>query len=161
MSEENLTVQKLKQRFDNTILDVATFRDDTTVTVRREDILAVNRFLRDEVELRYNYLVDLCGVDNLGSEPRFMLVYHLYSYRRNERIRIKAGVPEEDCTIASMTPLWKGANWLEREAYDMFGIKFEGHPNLVRILNTDDFDGHPLRKDFPVKGKRALEGSEE
>jgi len=134
-----------------------TFRDETTVAIRREDTLAVNQFLRDDAELGYNYLVDLCGVDNLGTEPRFMVVVHLYSYTRNERIRIKTGVPEEDCTIASMTPLWKGADWLEREAYDMFGIRFEGHPNLCRILNTDDFDGYPLRKDFPLQGKRALE----
>lgn len=157
MSVENLTVQKLRERFGEAILDVRTFREETTVILRREDIFAANQFLRDDPELRYNYLVDLCGVDNMGAEPRLMVVYHLYSYERNERIRIKAGVPEEDCTIASIISLWKGADWLEREAYDMFGIQFEGHPNLCRILNTDDFDGYPLRKDFPVRGKRALE----
>jgi len=157
MSSENITVQKLRERFGERVLDVRTFRDEITVIVPREDIFAINQFLRDDPELRYDFLVDLCGVDNLGTDPRFMVVYHLYSFQRNERIRIKAGVPKDDCTIASMVPLWKGADWLEREAYDMYGIRFDGHPKLVRILNTDDFDGHPLRKDFPLRGERAAE----
>ena len=93
MSTENLTAQKLRERFGEAILDVRTFRDELTVIIRREDALAVNEFLRDDPELRYNYLVDLCGVEDMGTEARFTVVYHLYSYQRNERIRIKAGVP--------------------------------------------------------------------
>jgi len=152
---ENLTLQKLKDKFPDAIIDSKLFKDELTVIVKKSAINPIGRFLKDDENLQYNYLSDLCGVDNLGQQPRFEVVYHLYSLKYNQRVRLKVPVEEDDCFIDSVTDIWGTANWHEREAYDMYGIVFKNHPDLQRILNPDDFDGFPLRKDFPLKGKRA------
>jgi NADH-quinone oxidoreductase subunit C len=101
--------------------------------------------------LRFNFLSDVTAVDYWKQkEPRFEVVYHLYSLDRGHRLRLRVPVPENDPTVESLTPLWKGANFLEREVWDLFGIRFIGHPDLRRILLYDEFQGHPLRKDYPV-----------
>ncbi len=147
---EHPAVAKLKERFGQSVLDVAEHRGQTSVTVKKEDILAVCTFLKDECG--YDFLTDVCGVDYLGQAPRFMVVYQLYSIGAHQRLRLKAPVEESDCRIDSVTGIWSAANWLEREVWDMFGIDFKGHPDLRRILLPDDWEGHPLRKDYPVQG---------
>ena len=150
MAENNRAVVKLKERFADCILDCREFRGEVTVTVKKERILEILKCLRDD--LRYNFLTDVTAVDYLGRDDRFMVVYNLYSIPNKDRIRLKAPVSEADCSIDSATPLWNTANWLEREAFDLMGINFRNHPNLVRILMTDDWVGHPLRKDYPLQG---------
>jgi NADH-quinone oxidoreductase subunit C len=150
MAENNRAVQKLKEKFANSIIDVKEFRGEITVTVRKEDIVAVCRFLK--TDMSYNMLTDVTAVDYPESDQRFMMVYNLYSIPNKDRLRIKAPVEEGACSIDTLSGLWNSANWLEREVYDLFGINFIGHPDLRRILMTDDWVGHPLRKDYPLQG---------
>ncbi len=105
--------------------------------------------------LAFDYLVDLSSVDHLGQEPRFSVVYHLYGYGHHVHLRLKAYVPEEDPTLPTVTSVWRTADWHEREAYDMMGIHFTGHPDLRRILMWEGYPFHPLRKDFPLEGKET------
>lgn len=156
--EESLTFKKLKERFPDSILQTHSFRGDDTALVKRVDIVAICRFLKEDPELSYNFLTDLTAVDYLGRQPRFEVVYHLYSLKHNHRVRIKAPLPETDPSIDSLTPLWKVADWLERECWDMFGIRFNGHPDPRRILLYEEFQGHPLRKDYPVDKRQPLIG---
>ena len=150
MAENNRAVVKLKERFSASVIDCKEFRGEVTVTVKKEQILEVLKCLKED--LRYNFLTDVTAVDYLGQDPRFMVVYNLYSIPNKDRIRIKAPVTEADCTIDSATALWNTANWLERETFDLMGVRFNNHPNLVRIMMTDDWVGHPLRKDYPLQG---------
>ena len=150
MAENNRAVVKLKERFAESVLDCKEFRGEVTVTVKKEKILEVLKCLKED--LRYNFLTDVTAVDYLGQDPRFMVVYNLYSIPNKDRIRIKAPVTENDPSIDSATALWNTANWLERETFDLMGIIFNNHPNLVRIMMTDDWVGHPLRKDYPLQG---------
>ncbi|MEW6233387.1 MAG: NADH-quinone oxidoreductase subunit C [Chloroflexota bacterium] len=150
MPESDLVVQKLRSRFPDSLREIRYFRGETTVVLRREDILDVCRFLRDDPELQFDYLSDLCGVDYLGRGPRFEVVYNLYSLAFNRRLRLKVGVPSDEPSLPSVVGVWPTANWHEREVYDMFGLSFQGHPDLRRILMPDDWHGHPLRKDYPL-----------
>ncbi|MEW5946871.1 MAG: NADH dehydrogenase (quinone) subunit D [bacterium] len=148
---------KLRERFGSEILSVDDFRGDLAVTVKREKIVEICSFLRDDPDLGFNMLADMCGVDYLGRTPRFEAVYHLYSLDRRHRIRLKAPLDESDPVMDSVTPVWKGANWFEREAFDLFGIKFNGHPNLTKILTHRRFDAHALRKDHDPGRRFALD----
>ena len=150
MAENNRAVVKLKERFASSILEVKEFRGEVTVTVRKEDVVEICKFLKES--LAYNMLTDVTAVDYLGKEPRFQVVYNLYSIPNKDRLRVKAPVSENDATIDSLTVLWNSADWLERETFDLFGIRFNNHPDLRRILMTDDWVGHPLRKDYPLQG---------
>lgn len=144
-------VDLLKQNFPKEILWVSIFRNDLTITIKRERVREILRFLKENPALDFDYLIDLTAVDYKGSrEPRFHVVYHLMSIKQTHRIRIKVEVPEEDCSIDSVSDLWATANWHERECFDMFGIVFKGHPDLRRILMPEDWEGYPLRKDYPV-----------
>lgn len=143
-------VERLRGAFPEAILDTSEFRGQLSIFVRRDAIVDVARYLRDDRQLSYNFLENLCGVDYLGREPRFEVVYHLLSHTNRHRVCLKVGVPESDPTVPTLTTLWATANWQEREAYDMFGIVFTGHPSLQRILMPDDWVGHPLRKDVPL-----------
>jgi NADH-quinone oxidoreductase subunit C len=116
------------------------------------------RLLRESDGLDFEMLTDLTAVDYLGQEPRFEIVYHLYSVQRNHRVRIKARVPEEPCEIDSVVELYPSADWMEREAFDLYGVRFRGHPDLRRILLYDEFDGHPLRKDYDKERRQPLVG---
>ena len=158
MRAESITLTKLKQRFAPTILAAHAEHEDETVTVSRESWREVMQFLRDDPELRYNFLMDLTAVDYLtqGRTPRYEVVAHLYSLPHNQRVRLKAPVSDEDPRIDSLMPVWEGANWFEREVYDMFGLSFTGHPDLRRILLYDGFEGHPLRKDYPIDKEQPL-----
>ncbi|CUA95432.1 NADH-quinone oxidoreductase subunit C [Pannonibacter indicus] len=124
---------------------------ELTLTVPAQDIIDVVRFLRDDASCKFVNLTDICGVDYPFRDKRFDVVYHFLSPVQNQRIRVKVATGE-DTPVPSLTPVFPGAEWFEREAYDMYGILFSGHPDLRRILTDYGFDGHPLRKDFPVTG---------
>lgn len=147
------TVDLLRSRFGDAVLDVTHFRDETTVEVESGRVAEICRFLRDHSELRYNFLADLCGLDRLTLDvggPRFAVVYHLQSIPFNRRLRLRACVDSEPPALDSVVSVWSVANWHEREAFDLVGIRFNGHPNLERILTPEGFEGHPHRKDFAV-----------
>lgn len=151
MAEINLAVKKLQEKFPTSILEVKIFRGEVTVTVPKKDILEICKFLYSDPDLQYNLLTDLCGVDFFPQSPRFEVVYHLYSIKNNQRLRVKTKIGENE-SISSVESVWKAANWYEREAYDLLGISFENHSDLRRILLWDGYEGHPLRKDYPVEG---------
>ncbi len=131
---------------------------DATVVVDPTHIVEVLRFLRDDGELEFEMLMDVTAVDYVEEEPRFEVVYHLYSLARNHRVRVKARVPEASPVIDSAVDIWPSANWMEREVFDLYGVRFEGHPDLRRILLYDEFEGHPLRKDYPKERRQPLVG---
>jgi NADH-quinone oxidoreductase subunit C len=144
-------LKKLQEKFPASILGVRNFRGEVTVTVPKQELFQICQYLYSNPDLEYHWLTDLCGMDCFPERPRFEVVYLLYSEKNNERLRLKAKVGEQE-SVSSVESIWKAANWLEREVYDLFGIPFENHPDLRRILLWDDFEGHPLRKDFPVEG---------
>lgn len=125
--------------------------DELSIEIKRDDILKVLKFLRDDVNCQFLTLLDVCGVDYPEDDERFEIVYHLLSMTHNNRIRIKLRT-DEDTPVASVTSLFNSANWWEREIWDMFGVAFIDHPDLRRILTDYGFEGHPLRKDFPLTG---------
>ena len=151
MVETQFAVKKLKEKFSSSVLEVKTFREEMTVTVPRDEIFEICKYLYSDSDLQYRFLTDLCGVDFFPRIPRFEVVYLLYSMKNNQRLRVKAKVGEGE-SVLSVESIWKAANWLEREVFDLFGISFENHPDLRRILLWDGYEGHPLRKDFPVEG---------
>jgi len=128
------------------------FRGDLTVTVRRADIVRVATFLKDDPELSFEQVIDVIGVDMYRPDFRFEVVYVLYSLKNKKYLRLKVRVEEDHPVVPSVTGVWAGADWAEREAYDMVGIKFEGHHDLRRLYMPEDFEYHPLRKDFPLMG---------
>ena len=145
--------EKIKEKFPEEVIDVANFRDQVSVILKRGKILDICRYLHDDPVLSLDHLQDLTAVDYLKKKDvRFEVVYNLYSTRYHHRIRLRAQVPEDDPKISSVVPIWEGANWHERECFDMFGVIFSGHPDLRRILMPEDWEGHPLRKDYPLQG---------
>jgi NADH-quinone oxidoreductase subunit C len=148
----------IRSRFPEYFLGAHAQHGDETVVLKPEGIAPVAAFLRADAELQFNILMDVTAVDYLGRAPRFEVVYHLYSLSRRARLRIKLPVGEDQPEVDSLTPLWKSANWYEREVWDMFGVRFRGHPNLTRILMYEGFEGHPLRKDYPIKKRQPLIG---
>jgi len=153
-SAKNPVVQKLREWDAQAVADVIEFRGETTVVVPREHLRRVAEFLASEPSLRFTFLSDITTVDRYPLEPRFEVNYQLLSMDRQERLRLRVKLPGNSVTVASVTPIWPTANWHERENFDLFGIQFEGHPDLTRILMPDDWEGHPLRKDYPVEGYR-------
>ena len=131
---------------------------DATARIACRSVPDVLTFLRDDPDCEFEMLTDVTAVDYLGEQPRFEMVYHLYSVGRNRRLRVKARVPEEPAEIDTLTELWSSANWMEREVYDMYGIHFKGHPDLRRLLLYEEFEGHPLRKDYPKERRQPLVG---
>lgn len=150
---ESLALQRLREQFGEIILETKVWRNETTVVLAPQDLPRVCRFLRDDPDLAFDFLSDVTGVDRLGwpeALPRFEVVYHLYSLQHQRRLRLKVRVNEGQA-VPSVTGIWETANWHEREVYDLFGVPFEGHPDLRRILMPDDWEGHPLRKDYPAE----------
>ena len=146
--------QAVRERFDDAVVEATRFRDELTLRIQREGLRDVCRFLRDEPPLRFDWLSSIAGVDylNMGRKPRFEVVYHLLSIEHKHRVALKAAVPEEELRVSSVVEIWPSADWHERETFDLFGITFDGHPDLRRILMADDWEGYPLRKDYPVGG---------
>ncbi len=142
-------VQSIRAAVPDAVVAAKEFAGQLTVTVKREAMAEVARHLKEREDFRYS--VDVTAVDWRDRQPRFDVVYHFYSFSKNERIRIKCGVADGE-EVPSIATIFLAANWPERETYDMFGIHFAGHPDLRRILTWEGFHGHPLRKDFPVEG---------
>lgn len=144
----------VKDKFPDVVIDSQIFRDELTISIEKEYITEVARFLKEHNQLDFNFLSDLCGVDRVETDGIFEVVYHLYSLKKNHRLRLKVPILSSEPAISSVVNVWKTADWHERETYDMFGIRFDGHPDLRKILTPDDFEGHPLRKDYPVEGRQ-------
>ncbi|MBI4473191.1 MAG: NADH-quinone oxidoreductase subunit C [Acidobacteria bacterium] len=184
-------IEFVTNRFPDAVIASHAYRGDATLILRREFLLDVARFLKEDAALAMNYLIDLTAVDYLTfgkgptpaffassgvavspsaqipdeepwpgppAESRFAVIYHFFSTVHKHRLRLVVPVEETAAEVNSLTPLWPAANWFEREVWDMFGIRFRGHPDLKRILMYDEFEGHPLRKDYPVKKRQPLIG---
>jgi len=143
-------LDEVKSRLGEAVLDEAEFRGENTLVLDRGSLPHSLEVLKEE--FGFNSLVDLCGLDmGEDQDPRFYVVYHLRNLDTKAQLRVKVGLNEGE-KVPSACEVWAGANWMEREAYDMFGIEFEGHPDLTRLYLADDFPGHPLRKDYPTEG---------
>ena len=147
-------VERLRGWNPQAVSQVVDYRAEITIVVPNELLRATAQQCRDNPALNFNLLSDATCVDRFPVEPRFELNYHLLSIPRRDRVRLRTSISIQLPVIDSLVPVWPGANWLEREIFDLFGIHFEGHPDLRRILLPDDFEGAPLRRDFPVEGKR-------
>jgi NADH-quinone oxidoreductase subunit C len=153
-SNASVVIERLRAWNPLAVSQVIEYRGETTIVVPKELLRATAQQCRDNPALDFNLLSDATCVDRFPLEPRFELNYHLLSIPRRDRARLRTSVSLQHPVIDSLVPVWPGANWLEREIFDLFGIRFEGHPDLRRILLPDDFEGAPLRRDFPVEGKR-------
>lgn len=150
MTSDEMT-DRIRAAFPQAITGQNRFRDETSLCIQPDAIRKVCEFCK--TTLGFNYLIDVSSVDHFGEEPRYEVVYELYSMREAVHLRLKTTVSEDDARIPSVADLWPTADWHEREAYDMMGITFTGHPDLRRILMWDGYPYHPLRKDFPLQGK--------
>jgi NADH-quinone oxidoreductase subunit C len=155
----NAVAAQLRAWNGKAVSEVIEFRGETTLVVPREMMLELCAHCLRDPNLQFNLLTDATCVDRFPMEPRFEVSYHLVSIPRKARLRLKTKLPGSDPVMDSMVPVWPGANWLEREIWDLMGIRFNGHPDLRRILLPDDWEGHPLRKDFPVQGFRDVPSS--
>lgn len=145
-----LVLRKLTEQLCGAILSNELQADILCIEVKKEEIQNILFFLRDDSELQFNFLTTLCGM-HYPEKEQLGVVYHLHSFTNNHRIRIKTAIEIANPALPTATSIWPSANWMERETFEFFGIQFEGHPNLVRILNVDDFVGFPMRKDFPLE----------
>jgi NADH-quinone oxidoreductase subunit C len=153
-SQGHPAIQKLQDWDRDAVSEVLEFRGETTIVVPAGKLLPVAQFLVAEPSLAFTYLSDIAAVDRFPLQPRFEVNYHLLSIERKDRIRMKVRIAGNDPEIPSVVSVWPTANWHERENFDLMGIKFYGHPDLTRILMPDEWQGHPLRKDYPVEGYR-------
>jgi NADH-quinone oxidoreductase subunit C len=153
-ADKSLVVHQLKAWDAQAVTEVIEFRGETTVVVPREHLMRAAAYLASEPSLHFSFLSDITTVDRFPLEPRFEVNYHLLSLDRNERLRLKVRLAGNEPVVHSVTGIWPTANWHERENYDLMGIRFEGHPELSRILMPDDWEGYPQRKDYPVEGYR-------
>jgi len=150
----NAVVQHLRTWNSEAVAEVVEYRGETTLVVPKHLLRALAQECRDNPSLKFNLLSDVTCVDRFPIEPRFEMNYQLVSLDRRDRLRLRTSLSAEQPVVDSLAPVWPGANWLEREVFDLFGIRFEGHPDLRRILLPDGFEGAPLRRDFPTEGKR-------
>ena len=153
--DESPALKRIKEHFADAVLSTHSYLGQDTIVIAESHLVPLATFLKDDPELRFNYLMDLTAVDYWKRQPRFEVVYHFLSLEKRMRLRVKVPVDEE---VDSLCSLWPAANWYEREVYDMFGVKFRGHPNLTRILMYPEFEGHPLRKDYPITKRQPLIG---
>ncbi|HVS75134.1 MAG TPA: NADH-quinone oxidoreductase subunit C [Candidatus Acidoferrales bacterium] len=152
--EATVVVERLRSWNPRAVESFAEFRGEVTIVIPRELLRDAAERLREDPGLDFNLLSDLTCVDRFPLEPRFELYYQLTSIQRRRKLCLRVRLSGGDPAADSLTSVWPGANWMEREVFDLFGIRFQGHPGLRRILLPDDWEGHPLRKDFPVEGSR-------
>jgi NADH-quinone oxidoreductase subunit C len=153
--EETKVIDELRKTFPEKILETSAFFGDSTIVIVKDALLDIVNFLTKK-PYEFNMLLDLTCVDYQGRSPRFEMVYHLFALAAKKRLRIKLSLPDDRPSVDTLTQVWKNANWLEREVYDMFGICFDGHPDLRRLFMYDGFEGHPLRKDYPLRKRQPL-----
>ena len=161
-------IDKVVALLGDAVIDSHDHCGDDTVLVEADSVVESLQALRDDTDLRFNFLMDLTAVDYLDRDPRFEVVYHLASIdteprgtepsRLRQRLRVKAGVAEVSCEIGTVSGVWPAADWMEREVFDMYGVRFKGHPRLERILLYEEFQGYPLRKDYPKERRQPLVG---
>lgn len=152
--EQHEVVRRLRERDGEALAEVTQFRGELTLVLHRSAVRRVAEWLCDEAGMQFSFLTDVTGVDRFPVEPRFELNYHLLSLERKERVRLKVRLGSDEPVVESVTQVWPTANWHEREIFDLLGVRFEGHPDLRRLLMPLDWEGHPLRKDYPVEGYR-------
>jgi len=152
----NVVVEHLRAWNSKAVSEVIQFRGETTIVVPRELLRATAARCREDAALQFNLLTDATCVDRYPVEPRFEMNYHLVSIPRSDKLRLRVRLSGSDPSVDSLIPVWPGANWLEREVFDLFGVRFNGHTDLRRILLPDDWEGHPLRRDYPVEGFRDV-----
>ena len=150
--EQALIIEAIKTRFPGEFIGADSHAGQEWAVINRARVADICRFLKEDPDIKMDYLIDVTAVDWQPKTPRFEVVYILHSIKHNHRIRLKVPLLEEDPSVPSVCAVWRTADWLERETYDLMGIRFEGHPNLSRILMPDDWEGHPLRKDYPIEG---------
>lgn len=150
-------IEKLNTTFAGSVESAEMLYDMLTVTVAKDKIFEVLKFLRDEPSLNFHFLTTCCGLHYPDAEKKFAMMYQLHNMIENVRIRLKTFTNEEEPVFPSLVTLWDSANWMEREAYDFFGFKFKGHPDLRRILNVDDMVGFPMRKEFPLEDQARFD----
>ncbi len=148
--------ERIREKFPEYFRSSHSNFGDDTILIKPEGLLPVMGYLKDEEG--FNVLMDLTCVDYYGEEERFEVVYHLYDLTEKKRLRVKVRLREEEPVVESLSHMWKNANWYEREVWDMFGVKFLNHPNLKRILMYEEFEGHPLRKDYPLRKRQPRVG---
>lgn len=153
----DVVLARLQAKFDDQIQVIGMPYDLLTISVEKDLILDILSFVKNDELLRFNYLTDITAVHYPNDSKPFVVVYHVHNMFQNIRLRIKVGLEGDNPTIASATTVWKSANWMERETYDFFGIHFEGHPDLRRILNMDDLDVFPLRKEYPLEDPNRVD----
>lgn len=152
----NVVAECLRAWNPKAVAEVIEFRGETTIVVPGELLRDAAARCRDDAKLKFNLITDATCVDRYPVEPRFELNYHLVSIPRRDKVRLRVWIGGQDPTVDSLVSVWPGANWLEREIFDLFGIRFNGHPDLRRILLPEDWEGHPLRRDYPVEGYRDV-----
>ncbi len=152
MELKELITQKLQENFPDSFISSNVYMGDLSVEVDKKDIVKICTLLKEDSELEFILCEDVTAIDWSKRKDRFTVVYHIFSFKHNFRLRIKANVDESDCTIDTVSSVWNTANWEEREVYDMFGISFNNHPDLRRMYMPEDFEHYPLRKDFPLTG---------
>jgi NADH-quinone oxidoreductase subunit C len=145
-------IQKIKTNFTDDILEVINYRGELTIVVNKSKIPDLCRFLKEDPELSFELLIDICGLDRNQKKDRFEVVYNIWSLKNKTRLRLRAKVDENDIHLPSVVLIWEAANYYERETYDFYGIIFDGHPDLRRIYMPEEFEYFPLRKDFPLMG---------
>ncbi|PJA98998.1 MAG: NADH-quinone oxidoreductase subunit C [Ignavibacteriales bacterium CG_4_9_14_3_um_filter_30_11] len=152
MEMQELIVSKLKENFSEAFISSSIYMGDLSVNVDKKSIVKICTYLKEDKEFEFQLCEDVTAIDWAKTKNRFTVVYHIFSFKHKFRLRIKADVDEKDCNIDSVTSVWKTTNWQEREVYDMFGISFNNHSDLRRIYMPEEFEHHPLRKDFPLMG---------
>ena len=154
-ADENPIIKKLRA-WDNKVIAVASeFRGELSLVLPPEQLARAAQCLRAAPGLQFDFLSDISAVDRFPIEPRFEVNYHLLSIPLRQTVRLRVWLPGQDPVVSTVVPVWPTANWHEREIFDLFGIRFDGHPDLHRILMPDDWEGYPLRKDYPVEGFRT------
>lgn len=149
---KELIIKKLKEKFTDSILEITDFRNDLTVLIKKESLVDFSKYLHDDDELKFELCKDITAIDWAKRKDRFSIVYIVYSFKNNLELRFKINVDEASLNVPTVSLVWKSAEWYERETFDMYGINFVNHPDLRRVYMPEEFEYHPLRKDFPLLG---------
>ncbi len=152
MDTKELIIEKVKEKFGESVEEITDFRDDLCFTIKKDQIVIFGKFLKEDPDLQFIMCKDVTAIDWATRKNRFTTVYHIYSFKLNYTLRLKSNIDDDPPTIETVSAVWQSANWYERETWDMYGIKFINHPDLRRMYMPEGFEHHPLRKDFPVLG---------
>ncbi len=152
MNTKELIVEKVKEKFGESVEEISDFRDDLCITIKKDRIVNLGKFLKEDPDLQFIMCKDVTAIDWATRKKRFTAVYHIYSLQLNYTLRLKSNIDDDPPTIETVSSVWQSANWYERETWDMYGIKFLNHPDLRRMYMPEGFEHHPLRKDFPLLG---------